>query len=205
MGMSRIKIILAVVGFAFFALAGYTLMRNWISLGYGSFHGDALDASKPPVDFTLTSAGGKQVSLRDFRGKAVYLYFGYRLCPDVCPMTLTQLKNMMAVIGPRADQVQVVMVSVDPERDTPDLIDEFVKRFDKRFVGVSGTPDQVASVAKEFGIFYQKQAGSTNTGYLVSHTASVLAVDPNGHLRVLYHPETEGVTMAADIDLLLRP
>jgi len=203
--MSRIKVVLAVAGFALFALAGYTLTRNWISLGFGSFHGEALDVSKPPVDFTLTSAGGKEVNLRDFRGKAVYLYFGYRLCPDICPMTLTQLKDMMAVIGPEANQVQVVMVSVDPERDTPDLIDEFVKRFDKRFIGLSGTPDEIASVAKEFGIFYQKQPGSVNTGYLVSHTASVLGIGPDGRLRVLYHPETEGVTMAADIDLLLRP
>jgi len=203
--MSRIKVGLALAGVVLIALVGYMLTRSWISLGFASFHGDALDASKPPVDFTLTSAGGKQVSLREFRGKAVYLYFGYRLCPDICPMTLTQLKNMMAVIGPKADQVQVVMVSVDPERDTPDLIDEFVKRFDKRFIGMTGTPDQVASVAKEFGIFYQKQPGSTNTGYLISHSASVLVIDPDGHLRVLYHPETEGVTMAADIDLLLRP
>jgi protein SCO1/2 len=167
------------------------------------FHGTVVDSTRPAANFTLTTAGGRRVSLSDFRGKVVLLFFGFRFCPDICPTTLFELKQMMQALGPDADRVQVLMVTIDPERDTPELIQEHVSRYDPRFIGLSGTPDEIAAAATPFGIYYAREPGSSNTEYLMTHTASVTAVDKNGYVRVIFPFGMARDDLIADVKALL--
>lgn len=150
------------------------------------YYGTLVEAGDSPEDFTLTSAAG-DVNLSDYRGQLVVMYFGYTSCPDFCPATLSKLDRVQEQLGDDAEDVQVMMVSVDPERDTPEKLEQFVQTFNADFVGVTGDDSQIQSVASQFGIFYQKQPGSEATGYLVDHTTHLVVVDRDGHAR-LYLP-----------------
>lgn len=180
------------------ALATWALAPRQIQ-----FHGTVVDSTRPAADFTLTTAGGRRVSLSDFRGKVVLLFFGFRFCPDICPTALFEMKQMMQALGPDADRVQVLMVTIDPERDTPDLIQEHVSRYDPRFLGLSGTPDEIAAAATPFGIYYAREPGSANTEYLMTHTASITAVDKKGYVRVIFPFGTTSADIATDVKALL--
>ena len=135
-------------------------------------------------DFTLRDHNGKERTLADFRGKAVVVFFGYTQCPDVCPTTLAALAEAMKRLGPDADRVQVVFITVDPERDTPDLLSKYVPAFDPRFLGLRGDAEQTARTAKEFKILYQKQPGSSSGSYTMDHSAGTFIFDPQGRLRL---------------------
>jgi len=135
-------------------------------------------------DFKFTDHTGTPRTLADYRGKAVVLFFGYTQCPDVCPTTLAELAEVMKRLGPDADRVQVLFVTVDPDRDTQDLLSKYVPAFDPRFVGLFGDADATARTAKEFKIVYQKQPGQTPGTYTVDHSAGTFIFDPNGKLRV---------------------
>ncbi|HTQ00235.1 MAG TPA: SCO family protein [Casimicrobiaceae bacterium] len=135
-------------------------------------------------DFALSDPAGKTRTLADFRGKAVVLFFGYTQCPDVCPTTMSTLAETMKLLGADADRVQVVFITVDPERDTPALLAEYVPAFDKRFIGLSGDAAATARVAKEFKVIYQKQPGPTPSTYTMDHSAGVFMFDPSGRLRL---------------------
>ncbi|HEY8243460.1 MAG TPA: SCO family protein, partial [Casimicrobiaceae bacterium] len=132
----------------------------------------------------LTDPGGATRTLADYRGKAVVLFFGYTQCPDVCPTTLAALAEAMKALGPDADRVQVLFVTVDPERDTSELLKAYVPAFDPRFVGLRGDAKALEAVAKEFRIVYQKVPGATPTTYTVDHSAGTFLFDPQGRLRV---------------------
>ena len=166
-------------------------------------HGLLFKEDLPVADFTLTTKDGQRVNLRDYRGKLVLLYFGYTHCPDMCPTTLAEVKVAMEQLGAQADDVQMIMVSVDPERDKPDRLTDYVQRFDQHFLGVTGTPDEVQATATAFGITYFKEAGSTATGYLVAHSTQLHVVDRRGHVRMLFKFGTSGEEMAADLKYLL--
>ncbi len=155
-------------------------------------------------DFTLVGQGGQTIRLSDFRGKLVALYYGYTFCPDVCPTTLAELGQAMKQLGAQADEVQVILVTVDPERDTPDRLAEYVSYFDPSFIGLSGTLDQVAAAAKAFDIYYLKHEGTAASGYLVDHTASLRLLDREGRLRLIWPYGTSGDKIARDIKHLLR-
>jgi protein SCO1/2 len=135
-------------------------------------------------DFALTDHMGKPRTLADYRGKAVVLFFGYTQCPDVCPTTLSELAEAMKRLGPDADRVQVLFVTIDPERDTPALLAQYVPAFDPRFVGLYGDADATARTAKEFKVIYQKQPGPTPSTYTMDHSAGTFIFDPQGRLRV---------------------
>jgi protein SCO1/2 len=169
-----------------------------------SYHGEVVEPPAPAADFTLTGPDGKTVSLSDFRGKVVALYFGYTFCPDVCPTTMAALAQAMRDLGAKADDVQVVMVTVDPERDTPDKLNTYVTAFDPRFIGLSGTPDEIARAAQPFGVVYKKHAGSSATNYLVDHTASTTVIDRDGRVRLIWPYGTPSDELAADLDHLLQ-
>jgi protein SCO1/2 len=155
-------------------------------------------------DFALTDATGKPRTLADFRGKAVIVFFGYTHCPDVCPTTLAELAEMMKRLGPDADRVQVLFVTVDPERDTPQLLAQYVPAFDKRFLGLYGDADQLAATAKEFKVVYQKQPGPTPGTYTMDHSAGTYLYDPEGRLRV-YMSYGQGVdAFTHDVEALLK-
>jgi protein SCO1 len=169
-----------------------------------SFHGESVDPPAQAADSTLTGPGGKTLSLSDFRGKLVVLYFGYTSCPDVCPTTMAALAQAMRELGAKAGGVQVIMVTVDPVRDTTDRLNSYVTAFDPRFVGLSGTPDQIAGTAKAFGIVYEKHAGSSAANYLVDHTATATVLDEDGRIRLIWPYGTSPEDLAADLDQLLR-
>jgi len=155
-------------------------------------------------EFSVQDPAGKTRTLADFRGKAVVVFFGYTQCPDVCPTTLSTLAETMKLLGPDADRVQVIFITVDPERDTPALLAEYVPAFDKRFLGLSGNAEATERVAKEFKVIYQKQPGATPTTYTMDHSAGVFLFDPQGRLR-LYARNGQGPdAFAHDLRELLR-
>jgi protein SCO1/2 len=168
------------------------------------YHGSLMEPKNPVADFELVGSGGKAVKLSSFQGKLVVLYFGYTFCPDVCPTTLAELARGMKKLGRSAEEVQVIMVTVDPERDTPDVLAQYVAHFDSRFLGLSGTAEQIAAAAKSLGIYYQKHEGTAASGYLVDHTASVNVIDRNGYLRLVFSYGTPGEDIASDLANLLR-
>ncbi len=154
-------------------------------------------------DFELTSADGL-VQKSDYRGKLVVLFFGYTMCPDVCPTTMSRLRQTMDLLGTYADEVQVVMVSVDPERDTPENVSSYARAFNGDFVGLTGTQEQIDRVAADYGIFHAKAEGSAATGYLVDHTAAVMVLDRSGDTRLIWSFEITPEQMAEDLRYLVE-
>ncbi len=154
-------------------------------------------------DFHLTDHNGKDSSLADFKGKVVVLFFGYTHCPDVCPTTLAELAMVMKQLGEDAKKVQVLFVTVDPERDTPQLLAQYVPSFNPGFLGLYGDAAATAAVAKEFKIVYQKVAGSSPGNYTMDHSAGTYVFDQTGRLR-LYASYGQGPTaLSHDIRILL--
>jgi protein SCO1/2 len=134
--------------------------------------------------FALTDHAGKPRTLADYKGKVVVVFFGYTQCPDVCPTTMAEMAGVMQKLGAQADQVQVLFITLDPERDTPQLLASDVPAFDKRFVGLYGTPEQTAKTAKEFKVFYSKVPGKEPGSYTIDHTAGSYVFDKDGRLRL---------------------
>ena len=155
-------------------------------------------------DFALADHTGKARTLADFRGKAVVLFFGYTQCPDVCPTTLAALAEAMRRLGPDAARVQVLFVTIDPERDTAELLSHYVTAFDPSFLGLSGDAEATARTAKEFKILYQKQPGRTPETYTMDHSAGTFVFDPAGRLRLYVGHGQDADVFAHDIRELLR-
>jgi protein SCO1 len=155
-------------------------------------------------DFSLVDFNGKPRTLADFRGKAVVLFFGYTQCPDVCPTTLAALAEAMKRLGADADRVQVLFVTLDPERDDAALLKQYVPAFDPRFLALRGDADATAQTAKEFKVIYQKVPGATPGSYTMDHSAGTYVYDPQGRLR-LYVSNGQGPDVFAhDLRELLR-
>ena len=155
-------------------------------------------------DFQLTDHNGKPRTLADYRGKAVVLFFGYTQCPDVCPTTLSELADVMKRLGPDAERVQVLFVTIDPARDTPELLSKYVPAFDPRFIGLYGNAEATSRTAKEFKILYQKQPGPTPGTYTMDHSAGTFIFDPSGKLRVYVGYGQGPDVFAHDIRELLK-
>jgi protein SCO1/2 len=156
-------------------------------------------------DFSLVDPDGKLRTLADFKGKVVVMFFGYTQCPDVCPTTLTEMQQVMSILGPQSDKVQVLFVSVDPQRDTAEILKQYVPAFDPRFLGLRPTDDAaLEKVAKDFKIYYKKVPGTSPGSYTIDHTAGSYAFDPDGRLR-LYIKHAQGPeTLAHDLKELLK-
>ncbi|MDJ0663875.1 MAG: SCO family protein [Acidimicrobiia bacterium] len=151
--------------------------------------------------FSLTDDSGEAGSLSDYRGKVVLLYFGYTFCPDICPASLAELATAVAALDPGdRDRVQVMMISVDPARDTPEALGSYMDYFDPSFVGFTGTDDQIATVAADYGVFYQAHEGTAATGYLVDHWAGTYLIDAEGRLVESFGFGTPGEDIAADVE-----
>ena len=155
-------------------------------------------------DFSLIDHNGTPRTLADYRGKAVVVFFGYTQCPDFCPTTLAELAEAMKRLGPDAERVQVLFVTVDPERDTPALLKNYVPAFDPRFMGLYGDADATARTAKEFKVVYQKRPGQTPGTYTMDHSAGTFIFDPNGKLRVYVGYGQGAEVFAHDIKALLK-
>jgi protein SCO1 len=154
-------------------------------------------------DLRLPDADGHERSLNDFRGKVVVLFFGYTQCPDVCPTTLSEIAQAKQLLGPDGARVQGVFVTLDPERDTPQVLKAYLANFDPTFVALRGTPEQTAAVAKDFKIFYQKVPGKTPGSYTLDHSAAAYVYDPEGRLRLYTRYGSGPQALASDVKLLL--
>ena len=156
-------------------------------------------------DFSLLDPDGKVRTLADFKGKVVVMFFGYTQCPDVCPTTLTEMQQVMTLLGPQSDKVQVLFVTVDPERDTAEILKQYVPSFDSRFLGLRPADEAaLEKVTKDFKIYYKKVPGSSSGSYTIDHTAGSYAFDPEGRLR-LYIKHAQGPeTLAQDLKELLK-
>lgn len=155
-------------------------------------------------DFHLTDHYGKPRSLADFRGRAVLLFFGYTRCPDVCPTTLSEAALAMKALGEDAKRVQVLFVTLDPERDTRELLAQYVPAFHPDFLGLSGDSAATAKVARDFKVFYQKQPGGTPGGYTLDHSAGSFVFDPSGRLRLYFGYGKGGDALTHDLRILLK-
>jgi protein SCO1/2 len=150
----------------------------------------------------LTDHTGRPRTLQDFRGKAVVLFFGFTHCPDVCPTTLADISGALKSLGAEAEKVQVLFVTVDPERDTREALGRYVTAFDPRFLGLYGDDAATRRTAQEFKIYYEKR--KTGDTYSVDHSGQTYVIDPEGRLRLLVRPERIGADLADDLRTLLK-
>ena len=151
----------------------------------------------------LTDHHGKPRTLQDFRGKVVTVFFGYTQCPDVCPTSLATMSEVMRQLGSDAERVQVLFVTVDPERDTQALLANYVPQFDPRFLGLYGDLERTAQVAKDFRVFYRKSGDTEGGNYTVDHSAGTYVFDQAGRLRLHVRHSESADNIVADIRVLL--
>jgi protein SCO1/2 len=185
------------------ATALFSLNLAGCSQPRASFNAVDMTGADYAKDFKLQDMNGQTRTLADFKGKVVLVFFGYAQCPDVCPTTMTDLAQVKQKLGPDGDKLQVIFVTVDPERDTPTVMKAYMNAFDPSFIALIPTPDQLAAMAKDFKVYYKKVPGTTPTNYSMDHSAASYIYDPQGRLR-LYARYGEGDDqMVADIKTLL--
>ena len=160
-------------------------------------------------NFKLTNHLGSKASLSDYKGKVVVLLFGYTHCPDICPTQLNDMQKVLDKLGDDADQIQVVFITFDPERDTPKVLKDYLAFFNPGFVGLTGTKEEIASVAQQFNVIYMKREVKSKAGYLMGHTSFVNLLDQQGHLYKWYKQKLEAPDstldkIAGDIQQLIK-
>jgi protein SCO1/2 len=154
--------------------------------------------------FELPDASGKLRTLADFKGQVVVVFFGFTHCPDVCPSTMAELAEVKRQLGPDGEKLRAVFITVDPERDTPQVLGPYVSAFDPAFVALRGTPEQTREVAKSFKVHFQQTPGSTPGSYTVDHTAGSFVFDPQGRVRLFVRYGSGADALLHDIRLLLQ-
>lgn len=156
-------------------------------------------------EIDLARADGSVFKLSEERGSIVLLFFGYTSCPDVCPTTLAEMKLAVEALKPaEAEQIKVVFITVDPERDTPERVQEYVDHFSTSFIGLSGEESELTKVWSDYGIFREKVDSESATGYLVNHTARILLIDRNGDLRISFPYDAPVEDIIHDLKLALK-
>jgi protein SCO1/2 len=184
----------------FIALTAAALLAACGEQGFKSTDVTGADFAK---DFELTDQNGQVRRLGDFKGKAVLVFFGFTQCPDICPTTLARMLEVKKALGPQGDKLQVIFVTVDPERDTPELLKNYMAAFDPAFLGLRPTPEQLPAVAKSFKVFYQKVPGKTPGTYTMDHSAVTYVYDPQGRLRLAVMHNQDAASIAEDLKKLL--
>jgi protein SCO1/2 len=175
------------------------------SVGAAQFKGGLLTPPRRAADLALTTQDGKEFRLSRERGKVVALWFGYTFCPDVCPTTLAELVQAQQALGKDAGRLRIVLVTVDPERDTPARLREYVKAFGGNFTAVTGPPERLAQARKAYGVVAEKRVvPGTSATYLIDHSAFVYVVDPAGQLRLMFPFGMSIEDMVHDFKLLLQ-
>lgn len=170
----------------------------------GAFKAVDITGADYAKDFSLPDVDGKVRTIADFKGKAVLVFFGFAQCPDVCPTTMAELAQVKKQLGAEGERIQGVFITVDPERDTPEVLKGYVRNFDPSFVALRGTPEQTLATAKAFKIFYEKVPGKTPGGYTVNHTAASYLFDPQGRVRLYVRYGSGPEALAADFKQLLQ-
>ena len=154
-------------------------------------------------DFALTDHNGKKVTLADYRGRVVTVFFGFTQCPDVCPTALAEMRAVVEKLGADGPKLQVLFITIDPERDTQALLSQYVPAFNPTFVGLYGDAETTARVAKDFKVFYQKVPGKTPGSYSMDHSAGTYVFDPQGRLRLFARPPSPAETASASVDRMV--
>lgn len=168
------------------------------------FRGIDVTGAEYARDLPLTDHNGQQRSLKDFAGKVVVVFFGFTQCPDVCPTSMQELAEVKRSLGADGDRLQGIFVTVDPERDTAEVLKAYMGNFDPSFLALRGSPEQLAAVAKDFKIYYKKVEGKTDTSYTMDHSAGSYVYDPAGRLRVYHRYGSGAQALAADVTTLLK-
>jgi len=193
------------VGLGLLALIGVVMAIVVFFPKVDSLRGTVFDPALPAPEIELTQGNGSSFRLSEMRGKVVLLYFGYTFCPDVCPTTLSDLRRVVADMGKDASRVQVVFVTVDPERDTLEKMKDYVSMFDPTFIGLSGSFDELQKVWNDYGIYREEtEFPNSASGYLVNHTARVYLIDQDGNLHISYSYNTPPDDIVHDIKILFR-
>lgn len=167
------------------------------------FHSIDITGAEYARDFKLTDQDGRERTLADFKGKLVAVFFGFTQCPDVCPTALAELAQVKQALGADGDKLQGVFITVDPERDTPQVLKAYMANFDPSFVALRGSPEQTAAVAKEFKVFYAKVPGKTPDTYTMDHTAGVYVFDTQGRIRLFTRHGSGAQALTDDVKSLL--
>lgn len=154
-------------------------------------------------DFALADHNGQVRSIKDFAGKVVVVFFGFTQCPDVCPTSMAELAEIKKMLGADGERLQGLFVSLDPERDTPEVLKAYMANFDPGFVALRGTPEQTAAVAKDFKVYFKKVEGKTPSSYTLDHSAASFVYDPQGRLRLYTRYGSGPQALAGDLKLLL--
>lgn len=168
-----------------------------------AFYGQVIQSGSRAPTVELDGPGGEPVALSDFEDKVVVMYFGYTFCPDVCPITLAKIARATDALGDKADDVQVVMITVDPERDTIEVLEEYTTAFDPTFIGLTGDPADIDRIATTYGVYYQANDSTSAAGYLVDHTSTVMVVDRSGELKLVIPFDATDEQVAADLAYLV--
>lgn len=188
------------------ALAGFGVWNLTSETPY-EWHGAAYDPPRSGVDFTLTDTEGESLSTTELEGKVVLLYFGYTYCPDFCPATLTDFQRIKQDLGDDADQVAFVMVTVDPERDTPERMKEYLEFFDETFIGLTGSEEELAPIKDQFGIISMAGDATPQSDgdqvYWVDHSTKVYALDKDGNLALEYAFGADPADITEDVEHLI--
>lgn len=182
-----------------FGLAGCDLY----STPKSSFKGVDLTGAKYARELQLPDIDGRSRSLADFKGKVVVVFFGFTQCPDVCPTTLAELSQVKKALGADGDKVQGVFVTVDPDRDTPELLKAYLGSFDPSFVALRGSQDQLKAAAQEFKVYFAKVPGKTPESYTMDHTAASFIFDTEGRIRIFSRYGSGAEALSQDIQTLL--
>ena len=169
-----------------------------------SFKGVDITGADYAKGFSLLDHNGQVRSLADFAGKVVIVFFGYTQCPDVCPTSMQELAEVKRLLGSDGDKLQGVFITLDPERDTPEMLKAYMANFDPSFLALHPTPEQLAAIAKDFKIYFKKVDGKTATSYTLDHSAGSYTFDTQGRVR-LYNRYGSGATaLAADVAVLIQ-
>ncbi|MEW5870319.1 MAG: SCO family protein [Chloroflexota bacterium] len=186
------------IGLGLVLIAWYVTQRNY------AYQGVVIDPPAPAADFELADQHGQPFHLRGQQGKIVLIFFGYTNCPDVCPVTLSEYKQIKAQLGEQAENVRFVFITVDPERDSPERLAAYLANFDSTFIGLSGTRAQLEPIWRSYGVYQEKRDVGSASGYLVDHTAITFLIDAqsNWHINYPFGMETEKIV--ADLQHLIK-
>ena len=208
--MTRFRPLILLIALALALAAGFYLWQLGDETNVQGSSGEAGSAAQgtgtPSIGgpFTLTDQTGKRVTEADYAGKYMLIYFGFTFCPDVCPTELQVMTGALAALGPDADKVQPMLITIDPERDTAPVLAQYVAQFDPRLKGLTGTPEEIAAVAKEYRVYYEKVKDEDGSGdYTMDHSSVVYLMGPDGGFLAFFPPATAPEKMAEKIKSLM--
>jgi protein SCO1/2 len=193
-GFWFLLVLIAAVGVVF----GFVVERPY------TFRGSVIDPAVPAPEFSLLSSQGEEYSLVSRTGKFVLIFFGYTYCPDVCPTTLSEMKEIKARLKDKAENIEFVFITVDPQRDTQEQLTRYLASFDGSFFGLTGTTEQLEMVWKDYGVYREIQETDNSLGYLVDHTSRLYLINSQGELMMTYLYETTLDEIVSDLNYLIK-